>query len=182
MKKDEDMVRIDDLDEFPVETFSDFSKSHKKKRKKKSGFSLPDKGVCIVFLAVLVIFSVVSAIVGYQFGYRSSFSDGYAEGYEEGNDLGYNEGFDIGKKDGYDVGYEDGGKAAGNDLYYGIYEGTAMENGAATGGAGMVYCTASGTVYHWEGCSYIAGKTNLKTMTEADAIAGGYRSCSRCGK
>ena len=182
MKKNEEMFQLDDLDEFPVETFAEFTKNHKKKRRKHLRFSLPDKNIMIIFLAVLLVICAFSGIVGYQLGYRSAFSDGYADGYEEGNDLGYNEGFDIGKKDGYDVGYEDGGNAAKNDMYYGIYNNGITENPVAAGSSDMVYCTASGTVYHWEGCSYIAGKSNLKTMSEADAIAGGYHSCSRCGK
>lgn len=177
------MAATDDFDDIEIETFAEFSKNYKKRKKKKfGGFPLPEKRVIALFLLILIALCAVSAVVGYQVGYRSIYGDAYALGYEEGNDLGYNEGLDIGKKDGYDIGYEEGVDAAKNDLYYGVYGGDAVAADVPAGGADIVYCTASGTVYHREGCSYISGKSNLKTMTEADAIASGYGSCSRCGK
>lgn len=164
----------DDLPE-SFEAFSnDFNLS------KKTRF--PEKRIFIIFILVLLVFSGVSAVVGYQVGYRSVFGEGYETGYAEGNDVGYNEGLEIGKKDGYDIGYEEGGEAAQNDLFYGVYgmDGNSITTGAVSGDT--VYCTASGTCYHREGCSYIAGKSGLKTMSESDAVASGYTPCSRCGK
>lgn len=165
-------------DDFEVETFADFTKQYKKE--KRFGF-LPDKRFLFVFALILIVLCAVSGVVGYELGYRGIVSDGYEVGYAEGNDLGYNEGLEMGKKDGYDIGYEEGGEAAKNDLYYGVYGGEAV-NGAVSVGADTVYCTASGTCYHWEGCSYIAGKANLNAMSESDAVAAGYDTCSRCGK
>lgn len=144
----------------------------------------PDKWVFLLFGLILLVLCAVSGVVGYQIGYRSVYGNGYQEGYDEGNDAGYNDGFEQGKDDGYDIGYEDGGEAAKNDLYYGVYggENTADTSGTAIGGGEVVYLTASGTCYHYEGCSYIAGKSNLRTMSESEAISSGYSSCSRCGK
>ena len=159
-----------DYDEF----VSEFTASKKRK--------LPDKSVFLIFALILLVFCAVSGFAGYQIGYRSIYGEGYQDGYDEGNDAGYNDGLEIGKKDGYDVGYEEGGEAAKNDLYYGIYGGeVAASSGTAVGGD-VVYLTASGTCYHFEGCSYIAGKNNLRTMSESEAINSGYSSCSRCGK
>ncbi len=77
-------------------------------------------------------------------------------GYEEGNDLGYNEGMELGKEDGYDVGYDegyaDGADGAKNDAYYGTLNADGQDQTAGSGD--VVYCTASGSCYHHEGCSY----------------------------
>lgn len=174
-----EMYEADDLEEiFEVETFADFTEAPKKG---KSSF-LSKKRILLGFAAILIAFCALSAVIGYQVGYRSIYGEGYETGYAEGSDLGYNEGLELGQKDGYDIGYEEGGAAAQNDLYYGIYGGEAADNAAAVGSSDMVYCTASGTCYHWEGCSYIAGKANLKTLSESEAIAAGYSACSRCGK
>lgn len=165
-------------DDFEIETFADFSKQYKEDKKKSF---LPEKRVLALFGLILLVCCAVCAVIGYQIGYRNIYGEGYDIGYAEGNDLGYNEGLELGKNDGYDIGYEEGGEAAKNDLYYGIYGADAV-NATVAGSTGMVYCTSSGSCYHWEGCSYIAGKSGLKTMTESDAIAAGYGSCSRCGK
>lgn len=179
MASEKETYETDDLEEiFEVETFSDFTEAPKKGKK---GSFLQEKRILFGFAVILIALCALSALVGYQVGYRSIYGEGYETGYAEGNDLGYNEGLELGQKDGYDIGYEEGGAAAQNDLYYGIYGGE-VATGAATGSADTVYCTASGTCYHWEGCSYIAGKTNLKTLSESEAIAAGYSACSRCGK
>lgn len=175
------MFTFDDED-FEIETFADFSQQYKEEKKKNL---LPEKRILALFGLILVVLCAVSAVVGYQIGYRNIYGEGYDMGYAEGNDLGYNEGLELGKKDGYDIGYEEGGEAAKNDVYYGVYGTEAVngtENASSGGSSDMVYCTGSGTCYHWEGCSYIAGKSNLKTMSESDAIAAGYGTCSRCGK
>lgn len=166
-------------EDFEVETFADFTETYKKDKKSKF---LPDKRFLAVFAGILVVLCAVSAVVGYQFGYRGIVGEGYEAGYAEGSDVGYNEGLELGKKDGYDIGYEEGGEAAKNDLYYGIYGDDVINGMAPESGGDMVYCTASGTCYHHEGCSYIAGKSGLRAMPESDAIAAGYAPCSRCGK
>ena len=166
-------------DDFEIETFADFSKQYNEEKKKSL---LPEKRILALFGLILVVLCAVSAVIGYQIGYRNIYGEGYDIGYAEGNDLGYNEGLELGKKDGYDIGYEEGGEAAKNDVYYGIYGTEAVDGAVLSGSADMVYCTASGTCYQWEGCSYIAVKSNLQTMTESDAIAAGYGACSRCGK
>lgn len=163
-------------EDFEIETFADFTRNYQKEKS-----ILPDKRFLLCFAAVLVVFCALAAVIGYQVGYRSIYGEGYENGYAEGNDIGYNEGLELGQKDGYDIGYEEGGAAAQNDLFYGIYGGEVAD-GAVGGSADTVYCTASGTCYHWEGCSYIAGKANLKTLSESEAIAAGYSACSRCGK
>ncbi len=177
MHSEEEYDDFLDFDEF----CEDFTAPKKRK--------FPDKRILIIFALILLVLCSAAGIAGYQIGYRSIYGEGYAEGYEEGNDAGYNEGLELGKKDGYDIGYDEGGEAAKNDLYYGIYGGEntyagndAAVGNAAIGGGEVVYLTASGTCYHYEGCSYVSGKSNLRAMSESEAIAAGYSSCSRCAK
>lgn len=154
------------------------------RRFQKRGIAFEQKGKYIAVAVLLILLcSVAAGVSGYRLGYSRSFSRGYDAGYEEGSDLGYNEGMELGKDDGYDIGYEDGyadgADGAQNDAYYGVLEGSSQ---ISAGSGDTVYCTASGSCYHYEGCSYIANKSGLKTMSEADAVSSGYSPCSRCGK
>lgn len=44
-----------------------------------------------------------------------------------------------------------------------------------------VYITRTGKCYHYYGCSTLSRSTNLTPMKRRDAIAAGYKSCSKCG-
>ena len=44
------------------------------------------------------------------------------------------------------------------------------------------YATSSGSKYHAEGCSYIKGKANLRSVSAEDIAAGKFTPCSRCIK
>ena len=194
MKKDrdyEDDPYLEDFEEFDIPELGNVpnpgtvSAGEFNRKFQKKIFTPKGKGKYIVAVVLLVLLcSVAAGFGGYRLGYSRSFSQGYDAGYDEGNDLGYNEGMELGKEDGYDVGYDegyaDGADGAKNDAYYGILNSSGQ---AQTAGSGdVVYCTASGSCYHHEGCSYIAGKSGLKTMSEAEAINSGYSPCSRCGK
>lgn len=149
-------------------------------RKKKKGDFFRGHGRFLLITVLCAMVLVCAAgFCGYELGSRSAFGEGYENGYEEGNDLGYNDGFETGKDEGYQTGYDEGVEAAKNDAYYGIYGGENTE-GAVAGSADTVYLTSSGSCYHREGCSYIAGKSGLTTMTESEAVSAGYSPCSRC--
>lgn len=182
------VLKKDDYDDYdPYDNYDDESDGLGEydafMKQSKRVFRRKPLGKYLILLLIVLGLCAASGVAGYQLGYHSIYGEGYQDGhdagYEEGRDLGYHDGLGLGENDGFDLGYKEGGEAAKNDVYYGIYGG---ETEAASASGDVVYLTAAGSCYHHEGCSYIAGKSNLRTMTESEAIANGYSPCSRCGK
>ena len=144
----------------------------------------------VLAVALLVVFLFVQPRMldsarsgGEASGYTSGYSAGSADGYSTGYTSGQSAGYADGKSAGYTSGYAAGAAgAAASSSGAGSSAPTAPSRtlpslSGSDAAHDTVYVSRNGIVHKHSNCS---GMRYYTEMTYAEAIAAGYRKCSKC--
>lgn len=141
-----------------------------------------------VFAAVLALVLVVLSVyfhpkdiadarsAGEAAGYSSGYNAGQSAGYKDGSADGYARGV----QSGYDAGYSSGASNSGADAPSVSGSSGSRLLPSLSGEApksDMVYVSRNGVIHTHSNCS---GMKYYTEMTYSEAIAAGYRKCSKC--
>lgn len=141
-----------------------------------------------VFAAVLALVLVVLSVyfhpkdiadarsAGETAGYSAGYSAGEAAGYKYGSADGYARGVQSGYDAGYSSGASNSGAAAPSSSGSGVSRSLPSLSGDYPQ-SDIVYVSRNGVIHKHSNCS---GMRYYTEMTYAEAIAAGYRKCSKC--
>ena len=130
-----------------------------------------------ILLAVILLFGVIMYLPDAR---RSSYEEGKTDGYTAGHEAGYSSGYESGNQNAIlnsnttstITTHTFGSSAKQNNLSSSTRPSTTSDNQFST-----VYVSRNGVIHRQSNCS---GMKYYTEMGYSDAIAAGYRLCSKC--